>query len=79
MEQNMANEVMEATEEIVTTKSGKAGKKILGIGLVVLVGGFIYKRIIKPVIAKAKAAKEDRAVIDSLPDPSEDELMDLKD
>lgn len=62
MEQNiMANEeVVEATEEIVTTSSGKAVGTIVGLGLTALVGVFVYKRVVKPFIAKVKAAKEQK-------------------
>ena len=59
MEQIMVNEeVMEATEEVVTTKSGKGLKVVLGIGLAVLAGKAISKYIIKPIKAKRKAKKE---------------------
>lgn len=59
MEQIMVNEeVMEATEDVVTTKSGNAVKAVVGVGVVALVGRVIYKRVIKPIINKRKAKKE---------------------
>jgi flagellar biosynthesis/type III secretory pathway M-ring protein FliF/YscJ len=62
MEQNiMANEeVVEATEEIVTTNSGKAFKVVAGIGLAALVGTIVYKGVVKPFIAKIKAKKAEK-------------------
>ena len=56
-------EVMEATEEIATADSGKGLMVVAGIGLVVLAGGIIYKYVAKPMIAKAKAKKEQKATI----------------
>ena len=69
MEQIMVNEeVVEATEEVVTTKSGKVVKAALGIGLVVLAGKAINKYVIKPLKAKRKAKKE--AVVEVTEDDS---------
>ena len=58
------NEAMEVMEEVVTTKSGKAVKAVVGIGLTALVGRVIYKRVIKPIIAKVKAKKGNREVME---------------
>ncbi|MFA7675056.1 MAG: hypothetical protein WCY38_03220 [Endomicrobiia bacterium] len=51
-------EVIETTEGIATASSGKGFKVAAGVGLTVL-GGFVaYKYIIKPMVAKIKAKKE---------------------
>ena len=51
-------DVIEVTEEIATAGSGKGFKVTAGIGLTVL-GGFVaYKYVIKPMVAKIKAKKE---------------------
>ena len=52
-------EVMEMTEEIAQANSGKAMKVIAGVGLAVLMGSVIYKFAVKPLVAKAKAKKEE--------------------
>ena len=55
-------EVIETTEEIATASSGKGFKVAAGVGLTVL-GGFVaYKYVIKPVIAKIKAKKEQQGI-----------------
>ena len=55
-------EVIETTEEIATASSGKGFKVAASVGLTVL-GGFVaYKYVIKPVIAKIKAKKEQQAM-----------------
>lgn len=51
----MANEdVMEVTEGIVKTGTGKGFKVAASVGLAVLIGGVVYKFVVKPVIAKLK-------------------------
>lgn len=67
MENNeiMVNEeVIEATEEIAVTKSHTGLKIAAGVGLGLIVGAIIYKKVIKPAIAKAKAKKEESTVIE---------------
>ena len=55
-------EVIETTEGIATAGSGKVFKVVAGVGLTVL-GGFVaYKYVIKPVIAKIKAKKEQQRI-----------------
>lgn len=57
----MVNEVTEnVAEEVVSTtsKSGKAAAVIAGVGIAALAGGVIYKKVIKPIVAKIKANKE---------------------
>lgn len=55
-------EVIEVTEEIATAGSGKGFNVAAGIGLTVL-GGFVaYKYVIKPMVAKIKANKEQQAM-----------------
>lgn len=51
-------EVIEVTEEIATAGSRKGIKVAVGVGLVVLGGVATYKYIIKPMVAKIKAKKE---------------------
>ena len=55
----MVNEdVIEVTEEIANAGFGKGFKVAVGVGLVVLGGGVAYKYVIKPMVAKIKAKKE---------------------
>jgi hypothetical protein len=54
-------EIVEATEEIALASSNKAGKALkvtVGIGVAAFVGRILYKRVIKPIVAKVKAKKE---------------------
>ena len=73
----MANEdVIDTTEEIATASSGKVFKVTAGAGLTVL-GGFVaYKYLIKPVVAKIKAKKEQQKInaeVDDFDDAEVDE------
>ena len=73
----MVNEdVIEVTEEIATAGFGKGFKVAAGVGLTVL-GGFVaYKYVIKPVIAKIKAKKEQQRInaeVDDFDDAEIDE------
>jgi len=72
----MVNEdVIEVTEEIATAGSGKGFKVTAGIGLTVL-GGFVaYKYVIKPMVAKIKAKKEQQ-MMDAEFDEFEDAEID---
>lgn len=54
-------EVIDVTEEIATASSRKGIKVAAGIGLAVL-GGFAYKYLIKPTIAKNKTKKEQQRI-----------------
>lgn len=51
-------EVFEATGEVAEACCGKSFKVTAGIGLAVLAGGLAYKYIVKPMVAKLKAKKE---------------------
>ena len=51
-------EVIEVTEEIATASSRKGLKVAVGVGLVVLGSVAAYKYVIKPMVAKIKAKKE---------------------
>ena len=55
----MNNEVIETTEEIVKTSSGKALKVAGGIGLAVIAG------VVKPMVDKRKAEKEETAIYEA--------------
>ena len=55
-------EVIEATEEIATAGSGNGIKMAAGIGLAVLGGVVAYKYIVKPMVAKIKAKKEQQKI-----------------
>jgi len=69
-------EVIEVTEEIATASSRKGNKVAVGVGLVVLGGVAAYKYIIKPMVAKIKAKKEQQkmdAEFDELEDAEIDE------
>lgn len=57
-------EVVEMAEDVVTSKSGKAVKAVVGVGVAALVGRIVYKRVIKPVIAKLKAKKNSEEMTD---------------
>jgi hypothetical protein len=59
----MVNEkVIETTEGIATASSGNGIKKVVGTGLTLLVGFVAYKYVIKPVVAKIKAKKEQQRI-----------------
>lgn len=65
-EEIMVNELIEETTDKITTTSsgkGKGFKVAAGVGLTVLVGVVAYKYVIKPVVAKIKAQKEQIEVI----------------
>lgn len=51
-------EVIETTEEIVNASSGKGFKVAAGVGLTVVGGVAAYKYVVKPIMAKIKARKE---------------------
>lgn len=61
----MNNEVIETTEEIVKTSSGKTLKVAGGIGLAVIAGVVVYKYIVKPMVDKRKAEKEETAIYEA--------------
>lgn len=58
-------EVIETTEEIVKTGSGKGLKIAAGVGLTVLVGGLLCKYVVIPAVAKYKARKQEQQMIDA--------------
>lgn len=70
------NEVVENTEEIATEQSGKGLLIAAGVGLAVIVGGIVYKKVIKPAIAKAKAKKEAEEAVEADFEEVEDEEAD---
>lgn len=79
----MENEIMEteqAMDELVSVAEDSAKDLLLTatVGIVVLVGGIIaYKKIVKPLIAKAKEKREQEqeAVIEAeFTEPVEDEV-----
>ncbi len=55
-------EIIETTEGIATAGSGNGIKKVVGTGLTLLVGFVAYKYVIKPVVAKIKAKKEQQRI-----------------
>jgi hypothetical protein len=55
-------EVMDTTEEIATASSSKGFKVAVGVGLAVVGGVVAYKYVIKPIVAKIKAKKEQRRI-----------------
>ena len=66
--EEMTNEVVEeTTEEIADAGLGKGKIAAATIGVAVLIGGsmILYKKVIKPAIAKAKAKKAQSDVVDS--------------
>ena len=57
------NEIMvNEAEGIATAGSGNGIKKAVGTGLTLLVGFVAYKYVIKPVVAKIKAKKEQQRI-----------------
>ncbi|MFA7097649.1 MAG: hypothetical protein WC383_14370 [Gammaproteobacteria bacterium] len=72
-------EVIEVTEEIATASSGKGFKVAAGVGLTVLGSVVAYKYIIKPMVAKIKAKKEQQrmdAEFDEFEDDENDGSID---
>ena len=66
--EEMTNEVVEeTTEEIADAGLGKGKIAAATIGVAVLIGGsmFLYKKVIKPAIANAKAKKAQSDIVDS--------------
>lgn len=61
----MNNEVIETTEEIVKTSSGKALKVAGGVGLAVIAGVVAYKYIVKPLVDKRRVGKEETAICEA--------------
>lgn len=71
MENNeiLVNEdVIETTEEIMTDSSNK-GLIVAGVACALVVGAIVYKKLIKPAIAKRKAKKQGEVI-----ELSEDDL-----
>lgn len=67
-------EVIEVTEEIATAGSGNGIKMVAGIGLAVLGGVAAYKYLIKPMVAKIKAKKEQQAMEEEFDDFEDAEI-----
>lgn len=63
-EEIMVNELIEGTEEIATASSGKGFKVAVGVGVAALVSVVAYKYVIKPIVVKIKAKKEQVEVIE---------------
>lgn len=57
-EEVVENVTENVVEEVATTNSGKAAKIAVTLGVVTLGGVLLYKKVIKPVVAKIKAKKE---------------------
>lgn len=75
----MANEeVMEVTEDIVKTGTGKGFKVAAGVGAVMLIGGLAYKFVIKPAIAKFKTKNEQEDYVEVNPVYSEEAEEDFE-
>jgi hypothetical protein len=66
-------EVIERAEEIVKTNSGMGLKVGIGVGATILVGGITYRFVVKPLIAKYKAKKNESMVIKGEINLGEDE------
>lgn len=54
-------DVKDIAEEIVETTSKTDFSKVAGIGLVAVAGVLAYKHIVKPIMAKRKAKKEEES------------------
>lgn len=61
MDEILTNEnVIETTEDVIeTVDSCKAVKVVAGVGGAVILGVVAYKFIVKPIVAKIKAKKDD--------------------
>ena len=61
MDEILTNEnVVETAEEVIeTVDSCKAVKVVAGVGGAVILGVIAYKFIVKPIVAKIKAKKDD--------------------
>ncbi len=68
------DEVVEATEGIAMSDSGRAIKIVAGTGLSLLAGFITYKYIVKPIAAKIKAKKVQKAT-----EPIEATCVEVKD
>ncbi len=55
---------VEAVEETAVVKSGKGFKVTVGIGVATFAGVLVYKYVAKPMIARYRAKKEQRGVVD---------------
>jgi|GEM_PF-7133587 len=73
------NEIMvpEMTEEITQTGSLNGVKIAVGVGAAVVIGVLAYKYVVKPTIAKVKAAR-DRRMMDEGFDYLDEESKDTK-
>lgn len=70
-----ANEIIvEETEVIATAVSEKRFKVAAGVGLTVLGGFAAYKYVIKPLVAKIKAKKEQQKINEEVNDFDDAEL-----
>ena len=68
-------EIIETTEGIATASSGKGFKVAARVSLTVL-GGFVaYKYVLKPVIAKIKAKKEQQMIDEEVDDFDDAEIV----
>lgn len=56
------DEIVDTTEGIAMSYSEKAIKIVAGTGLALLAGFITYKYIIKPITAKIKAKKDQKAI-----------------
>ena len=66
-------EVIEVAEEVVNVGNGKGFKVAAGVGLAGLGGFAIYRFVVKPLLAKRKAKKEQRLADESVNDFYEDD------
>lgn len=69
----LTEEVIEVAEEAVNVGNGKSFKVAAGVGLAGLGGYAIYKFIVKPLLAKRKAKKEQRLADESVDDFYDDD------
>lgn len=65
------NEVVEMAEDSVSFGTGTGVKVVAGIGVGVLVGGILYKYVVKPTYGKIKTKIQERKDKDSQADDEE--------
>lgn len=59
----MNEEVIEATEEIVTASAGNCLGKVATVGLAMIAGGLAYKFIVRPAAARFKDWRKTRQTV----------------
>lgn len=78
-EELMENVAENAVEEITTSKSGRLVKTSVGLVLVGIGGVMLYKKVIKPIVAKVKAKKAAKAMCTEVVDADDEPIKPIFD